>query len=131
MAASRETLRLIRETDYLERSQALGQRLRKGLDEAGNRHGFALRQSGPAEMPLIMLEDDPGYSKGYAWNQALLKRGVYFHPWHNMFICAAMTEEDIDQTLQAADDAFKVVREAGPLPPVEKLAILGLLADGH
>lgn len=124
-------MKLIRDTDYLERTQALGQRLRTGLDEAANRHGFALRQTGPAELPLIMFEDDPGYSKGYAWNGALMKRGVYFHPWHNMFICAAMTEADIDHTLQVADDAFKVVRDAGPLPPVEKLAILGLLADDH
>ena len=55
MAAAIETLKLIRETDYLERTQALGQRLRTGLDEAANRHGFALRQTGPAELPLIML----------------------------------------------------------------------------
>ena len=131
MAAAIETLKLIRETDYLEHTQALGLRLRKGLDEAANRHGFALRQTGPAELPLIMFEDDPGYSKGFAWNETLMKRGIYFHPWHNMFLCAAMTEADIDHTLQVADDAFKIVRETGPLPPVEKLAILGLLADDH
>lgn len=131
MAAAIETLRLVRETDYLERTQALGRRLRDGLDEAATRHGFALRQTGPAELPLIMFDDDAGCGKGYAWNQAMLKRGVYFHPWHNMFICAAMTEADIDYTLQVADDAFKVVKQAGPLPPVEKLAILGLLADDH
>ena len=129
MAAAIETMKLIRETDYLERTQALGQRLRTGLDEAADRHGFALRQSGPAELPLIMFADDPGFSKGYAWNQALIKRGVYFHPWHNMFICAALTDADIDQTLEIADEAFKVVKEAGPLPPVEKLAILATLSD--
>lgn len=131
MAAAIETMRLIRETDYLERTQALGQRLRVGLDEAAGRHGFGLRQTGPAEIPLIMFEDDPGYSKVYAWNEALLKRGVYFHPWHNMFICAAMTDTDIDQTLQAADEAFISVRNSGPMQPVEKLAVLGVLADGH
>ena len=47
------------------------------------------------------------------------------------FICAAMTEADIDHTLEVADDAFKFVREAGTLPRIEKLAILGLLTDGH
>ena len=26
----------------------------------------------------------------------MLDRGVYVHPWHNMFLCAAMTEADID-----------------------------------
>ncbi|OHB26146.1 MAG: glutamate-1-semialdehyde 2,1-aminomutase [Phenylobacterium sp. RIFCSPHIGHO2_01_FULL_69_31] len=124
MAASLATLKLIRETDYLERTQALGQRLRWGLDEVAGRHGFALRQTGPAEMPLIMVDDDPTLAKGYFWNQALIKRGVYFHPWHNMFICAAMTEANIDFSLEAADDAFKLLKAAGPLEAPTKLAFM-------
>ncbi len=124
MAASLATLKLIRETDYLERTQALGQRLRAGLDEVAGRHGFALRQTGPAEMPLIMVDDDPTLAKGYFWNQALIKRGVYFHPWHNMFICAAMTEADIDFSVEAADDAFKLLKAAGPLEAPAKLAFM-------
>lgn len=124
MAASLATLKLIRETDYLERTQALGQRLRSGLDEVAGRHGFALRQTGPAEMPLIMVDDDPTLAKGYFWSQALIKRGVYFHPWHNMFICAAMTEADIDFSLEAADDAFKLLKAAGPLEAPTKLAFM-------
>ncbi len=131
MAAALATLKLIADTDYLERTIALGERLRSGLDESAARHGFALRQTGPAQLPLIMFDDDPTSAKGYLWNNALLKRGVYFHPWHNMFICAAMTEADIDATLNAADDAFKVVKEAGPLEPVAKLAFLHQMVDGH
>ena len=131
MAAALATLKLIADTDYLERTIALGERLRSGLDESATRHGFALRQTGPAQLPLIMFDDDPTSAKGYLWNNALLKRGVYFHPWHNMFICAAMTEADIDATLNAADDAFKVVKDAGPLEPVAKLAFLHQMVDGH
>ena len=131
MAAALATLKLIADTDYLERTIALGERLRSGLDESAARHGFALRQTGPAQLPLIMFDDDPTSAKGYLWNNALLKRGVYFHPWHNMFICAAMTEADIDDTLNAADDAFKVVKEAGPLEPVAKLAFLHQMVDDH
>ena len=130
MAASLATLKLVRETDYLERTQVLGDRLRSGLDEAASRHGFSLRQTGPSVMPLIMFDDDPGLGKGYLWNDALMKRGVYFHPWHNMFICAAMTENDIDEALQASDDAFGIVKNAGPIPPVEKLAALFKLNHG-
>jgi glutamate-1-semialdehyde 2,1-aminomutase len=36
----------------------------------------------------------------------MLRRGVYVHPWHNMFICAAMTEEHVERTLAAADESF-------------------------
>jgi glutamate-1-semialdehyde 2,1-aminomutase len=79
---------------------------------------------GPAQLPLIMIDDDPTGAKGYFWNNALLKRGVYFHPWHNMFINTAMTEGDIDHALQAADDAFKLLKAAGPLEPVAKLEFM-------
>jgi glutamate-1-semialdehyde 2,1-aminomutase len=110
MAASLATLTLVRETDYLERTIALGERLRKGLDEAAGRHGFGLRQTGPAQLPLIMFEDDPDAAIGYRWNAALMARGVYFHPWHNMFMSAAMTLGDIDFALEAADEAFKAAK---------------------
>ncbi|MBO9710322.1 MAG: aminotransferase class III-fold pyridoxal phosphate-dependent enzyme [Caulobacter sp.] len=128
MAASLATLKLIRETDYLERTIALGERLRTGLDEVAGRHGFGLRQTGPAQLPLIMVDDDPTGAKGYFWNNALLKRGVYFHPWHNMFMTTAMTDADIDYTIQAADDAFKLLKAAGPLEPVAKLEFLHSVA---
>jgi len=128
MAASLATLKLIRETDYLERTIALGERLRTGLDEVASRHGFALRQTGPAQLPLIMVDDDPTGAKGYFWNNALLKRGVYFHPWHNMFISTAMTEADIDHAIEAADDSFKLLKAAGPLEPVAKLEFLHSVA---
>jgi glutamate-1-semialdehyde 2,1-aminomutase len=124
MAASLATLKLIRETDYLERTIVLGERLRSGLDEVAGRHGFGLRQTGPAQLPLIMIDDDPTGAKGYFWNNALLKRGVYFHPWHNMFITTAMTDGDIDQAIEAADDAFKLLKAAGPLEPVAKLEFM-------
>lgn len=124
MAAAVATLRLIRDTDYLERTIALGDRLRRGLDDAAASHGFSLRQTGPSQMPLVMFNEDPGLAQSYAWHNALYRRGVYLHPWHNMFICAAMSEADIDYTIEAAGDAFATVRRMGDLEPVEKLKIL-------
>ena len=106
MAAAIETLRIIRESDYLEQTVRLGEALRAGLDEAAARHGFALRQSGPAQMPLILFDGDPDLRQGFGWAQEMLARGVYVHPWHNMFLCAAMTDADIAFAIEAADGAF-------------------------
>ena len=106
MAASLVTLRILQETDYLERMIGLGTRLRTGLDEIGQRRSISIRQTGPEQMPLIMLADDQGnldMQRGFAFCSGLMEKGVYFHPWHNMFISAAMTDEDIDMTLEAAD----------------------------
>ena len=125
MAAGLETLHLIRETDYLERIEGLGARLRAGLDERAMAAGFGLRQSGPVTMPLFLFDDDADLRLGFRWSSAMLEAGVYVHPWHNMFLCAAMTDGDIDDALVAAERAFAVLkRERASLAPVPKLAFL-------
>ena len=125
MAAALTTLKLVRESDYLERIDVLGLRLRDGLAERASAAGFGLRQTGPVTMPLFLFDADPDLRKGFCWSSAMLERGVYVHPFHNMFLCAAMTEADIDQALDAAEGAFKVLQGAAPtLAPVEKLAFL-------
>ena len=47
--------------DYLEHTIAMGERLRVGFDEASGRHGFTLRQTGPAQMPLVLFDDDAAF----------------------------------------------------------------------
>jgi glutamate-1-semialdehyde 2,1-aminomutase len=124
MAAGVETLRLIRETNYLEHTQALAEQLRSSLASLALTHGFALRQTGPAAMPLILFEEDPDLAKGYFWTDALIQRGVYFHPFHNMFFNAAMTKTDVEVTLNACDDAFKALKAAGKISAPSKLEFL-------
>lgn len=126
MAAAIETLRIIRESDYLEHMVRLGDRLRAGLDAAATRHGFTLRQTGPVQMPQIMFGDDLDFRVGYGWAEEMLARGIYMHPWHNMFLCAAMTDADIDATLTAADAAFAAV--AARRETLEPHPILVMLA---
>jgi glutamate-1-semialdehyde 2,1-aminomutase len=106
MAAGVETLRLIRETKYLEQIIELGDTLRAGLHEQASDFGFSLRQTGPSQMPQILFHEDPDMRLGYAWVANALKHGVYFHPYHNMFLNAAMTAADIDLTLKASERAF-------------------------
>ena len=110
MAASLATLKLIRETDYLERLNAMGDQLRAGLDERAKAHSFSIRQTGPSPMPQILFDDDPDYRVGYGWCSEMLKPGVYTHPWHNMFLSAAMTETEIAFALSAAEESFKALR---------------------
>ena len=125
MAAGIETLRLIRDSDYLERIEGLGTRLRDGLAERATAAGFGFRQSGPVTMPLFLFDDDKDLAKGFAWSAAMLDRGVYVHPWHNMFLCAAMTESDIGFALDAAESAFAALKREGPsLKPAAKMAFL-------
>jgi glutamate-1-semialdehyde 2,1-aminomutase len=111
MVAAIETLRQIRESDYLERTVAAGRRLREGLQQQAACHGFTLRQTGPVQMPQILFEDDPDFRLGYAWTAEALKRGAYLHPYHNMFVSAAHTLDDMTAVLEATDEAFAVVKK--------------------
>ena len=109
MAAALATLGVVLRDDVPGQLARLGQRLRDGLAAGAQRHGIALRQSGPPQMPLVLFDDDIGSRKGDAFCVAMLAHGVYFHPRHNMFLSAAHTEADIDTALAAAEHGFAAV----------------------
>ena len=109
--AARATLRVARETDVPGRIHAMGLRLREGLAALADRHGIAIRQSGPPQMPLMLFDTDPEFRKGRAFCSASLRHGAFFHPQHNMFLSAAHGPADIDAALEAASYGFKAVRE--------------------
>lgn len=111
MAASLATLDLIRDTSYLEHTVNLGQMLRSGLDERGKAHGFELSQTGPVQMPMIQFKDDPDFRFAMAFASAMILRGVYILPYHNLFVCAAMTKDDIAQTIDVANDVLADMAE--------------------
>ena len=123
MAAALATLARIRDTDYLERIERAGTRLREGLARAAAASGYALRQTGPVQMPQLLLDDDPDFRRGFAFAGEMVRRGVYVHPWHNNFVCAALTDGDVDTVAAAASDAFAAVRRReGTLVPHARLA---------
>ena len=65
----------------------------------------------------------PTFASASAGPPKRFGRGIYLHPFHNMFICAAHTEDDVRRTLEATDGAFEALKKRQPfLGPVEKLA---------
>ena len=108
MAAALATLTVAdRDEGLVAHLQRMGSRLRQGIAEQATAHGVRVRQSGPVQMPLILFDDDPNFEKGNAFCAAALQRGVYLHPRHNMFLCGAHGEKDIDRALEATEGAFK------------------------
>ena len=125
MAAGLVTLDRIMNTPYLENIQALGHALRSGMAAVAQKHGVGLRQTGPVTMPMFLFDDDPDLRKGYRWCGEMVSRGFYMHPFHNMFISNALTMDDVEQTLAAADGAFGALAAAGSdLLPNMRLAAL-------
>ncbi|MFI4934089.1 MAG: aminotransferase class III-fold pyridoxal phosphate-dependent enzyme [Caulobacterales bacterium] len=125
MAAALVTLDRIMNTPYLENIHSLGGALRDGMAAVADRHSVGLRQTGPVTMPMFLFDDDPDLRKGYRWCAEMVSRGVYMHPFHNMFISDALTMDDVKQTLEAADGAFRALAAAGSeLAPNTRLAAM-------
>lgn len=112
MAAAIATLRAVRSTDYLEQMIARAEAMRNGIAEQALAQGIGIRQTGPAQMPQIFFDDDPDMRIGYFWAAAAVRRGVYLHPYHNMFATSALTDDDISRTLTATDEAFRELKRA-------------------
>jgi glutamate-1-semialdehyde 2,1-aminomutase len=109
MAAALATIDVLEAENGPEHMLRMGQRLRDGIAEQARRYNLGVRQSGPPQMPAILFEDDVDYARGYRFTQETLKRGVYMHPKHNMFLSAAHTAADIDHALSVTDDALRIV----------------------
>lgn len=110
-AASLATIDVLESEGSIEKMVAAGQMLRDGLEEQAVSHGFSLRQTGPVQMPLVLVDDDPMWQKTNFFCEQAVQRGVYLHPWHNMFTCAAHSERDIKEALDRTDGAFAALKQ--------------------
>ena len=90
---------------------AMGDRFRSGMEALSKKHGIGIRQTGPVQMPLVLFDDDPAWEKGNTFCAEALRHGVYLHPKHNMFLCAAHTEADIALALRATAAGLQAVRQ--------------------
>jgi glutamate-1-semialdehyde 2,1-aminomutase len=109
MAASLATLDALEAVDGPERMRRTGQRFREGLAKQAAAAGIGLRQSGPPQMPTVLFDNDPDCALGYRFCQAALKRGVYLHPKHNMFLSTAHSDADIDEALAVTAEALREI----------------------
>lgn len=111
MAAAVATLKKLHREDAVAHMAAMGERLRAGIAAQAAALGVGLRQSGPAQMPMILFDDDPALDKGNLFAVTALDHGAYLHPWHNMFLSLAHTEADIDVVLNATEAGLRAVAE--------------------
>ena len=91
-----------------------GRKLTDGLRAAAARQGFDLRVTGMPSLFYLRLADDPSLALHQEWVAECVLRGVYLTNHHNHFINAALTDEDIDETVAVAEDAVEVVRSRHP-----------------
>ncbi len=87
-----------------------GTKLKEGLIAAGKKYEFDLHVSGIPSLFYLRIADDPTLMLHQEWIAECVKRGVFFTNHHNHFINASLTDEDIKETVEIADEAFAVVK---------------------
>jgi glutamate-1-semialdehyde 2,1-aminomutase len=91
--------------------QELGQALVNGLRELSGTHGLKVSITGPPAIPFMKFANETNFLRSQLFCAECAGRGVFFHPYHNWFLSAAHTMDDIDTSLGAADAAFRIVKE--------------------
>ena len=92
-----------------------GKTLGDGLKAAAAKYGFDLHVSGMPSLFYLRIADDPSLALHQEWIAECVLRGVYLTNHHNHFINAALSDQDIAETLAVAEEAFEVVRKRHPL----------------
>ena len=109
MVAALETLKVLEETDAITQMARLGTRLGAGLQQLGMANGHQVTVSGPPALPYMTFEDDAGLVHIQAFCREMIARGVFLHPYHNWFLCAAHTDADIAYVLEMAGISFQAI----------------------
>lgn len=90
-----------------ERMMAVGGRLGPGLVEVAAGAGLAVEVTGFPTMGFVRIDgDDGGRSASHRWAAAMVRRGVLVHPTQPWYLCAALTDGQVDAVLEAAAGAF-------------------------
>ena len=104
-----------------DRLRRVGSRLRSGILEAAQRHGFVVQVPGEdavfgvrftAHKPLRTWMDLTTSDKdlGWRWAIELMKRGLLVNPNEKFYISIEHTDADVDHTLGVVDEAFAALR---------------------
>lgn len=122
-AAADAVLEMLEEGTIIQEINRKGERLCAGLSEILTRHGIGHHTTGPGAMFGLMLTEGERPRDIRSWLQTdhafytrlmmeLIQRGAMpdpdgREPW---FLCHALSDQDIDHTLTAFEDALRAVK---------------------
>jgi glutamate-1-semialdehyde aminotransferase len=115
LAAALATVRILRETDALERIRKAGTALRDGYNSLAEEAGLAqfTRCAGLPAMTVTSFRSADGQESALMrslFQQEMLDRGILYDDGH--VLCSAHSEEDVDRTLEASRAALATLRDA-------------------
>lgn len=114
-AAGVATLRKARAMDATAENAKKGKKLTDGLKEIAKDNGFDLSVTGEPGMFYLRLKNDfDSTILHQQWVAECVKRGVFFTSHHNHFVNSAISDADIQESWEVADEAWKIVKANNP-----------------
>lgn len=92
----------------------LGRKITQGLSKVAIENGVNLSISGEPCMFYLIIKDDNSLVLHQEWIAEMQKRGIYFTNHHNHFTNLSLTDDDINYTLEVADESFKALTMRHP-----------------
>jgi glutamate-1-semialdehyde 2,1-aminomutase len=87
-----------------------GKKLLDGMISIAKNHGYNLKATGIPSMPYLRITDDESLMLHQRLCGECTRRGAYLTSHHNWFVSTAHTDEDMRQTWDILDDAFKAIK---------------------
>ncbi|HTY23739.1 MAG TPA: aminotransferase class III-fold pyridoxal phosphate-dependent enzyme [Desulfomonilaceae bacterium] len=112
--AALKTIEILERDKVLENIWEKGERFFKKLQAVVDKHDVGAELTGIAPMFYITFkEDETGSHKGKRkdFYTQLIRRGVFFAPYHHSYISFRHTENDLELTLNAIDESFAFIKE--------------------
>ncbi|MBB6478513.1 aspartate aminotransferase family protein [Spirochaeta isovalerica] len=106
--------------EVMERDNILGQIWEKGewfisrVRELCDKYGTGAQISGIPPMMFITFKKDPDKiykEKRTDFYTQLIRRGIFLQPYHHGYICARHSQEDLEKTIQAIEEAMQYLVE--------------------
>lgn len=112
MAAATATIERLQRNEVIPRLWQLGRRLLAGIQAAATSSGVPAIAVGIPPMPHVRFQYDSQEQNIRGMQilcQEMLSRGILLHPDHHWFVCAAMTDADIDKAVSDFHSSFREV----------------------
>jgi len=113
MAAAMATISVLKESDAIPHIWAMGEMFQRGLSALIDEYEVQAQVVGYPPCPFLLFtapdENEREAAKMVFYTETT-RHGVLLHPNHHWYTCAAHTEDDIAQTLNACRKGFEAVR---------------------
>jgi glutamate-1-semialdehyde aminotransferase len=112
--AALKTIEILERENVLENIWEKGERFLKKLQAVVDRHDVGAELTGVGPMFYITFkEDETGAHKGKRrdFYTQLIRRGIFFAPYHHSYICFRHTEKDLELALNAIDESFAFIKK--------------------